>query len=288
MSAGRLNSAGVRNVRGFALNVSNFYTTSSSVSYAGSVNAALGYAAKFVVDTSRNGNGSNGVWRNPAGRKLGLSPQTGGGGAEMLLWVKTPGVSDGQCGVAPTAPAGQFSPDLAVRLINGHLMGWRFAVSTLGMPGVPLAQAVRPAVELGAPGVRLSWRERRSTPVDRGGAVRGRDAGVRLFVEMQDSHPDGRGCAWDCRSVRATRCGGGAVGRREPVAGWGIAYPDTGGVGGVSGLFPGEGCRCGGSRADAARGRGSAAGGVRERAAVVVRVGFVGVGEGVVSGDSVG
>jgi endoglucanase len=37
----------------------------------------------------------------------------------MLLWVKTPGVSDGECDVAPSTPAGQFSPDLAVRLING-------------------------------------------------------------------------------------------------------------------------------------------------------------------------
>ncbi|GAA3439157.1 glycoside hydrolase family 6 protein [Kutzneria kofuensis] len=116
--AGRLKSAGVSSIRGFALNVSNFYTTSSSISYADSVNAALGYAAKFVIDTSRNGNGSDGEWCNPAGRKLGTPPQTGGG-ADMLLWIKTPGVSDGQCGVAPTVPAGQFSPDLAVRLING-------------------------------------------------------------------------------------------------------------------------------------------------------------------------
>ena len=116
--AGWLNSAGVHSIRGFALNVSNFYTTASSISYANSVNAALGYAAKFVIDTSRNANGSNGQWCNPAGRKLGTRPQTGGG-ADMLLWIKTPGVSDGQCGVAPTIPAGQFSPDLAVRLING-------------------------------------------------------------------------------------------------------------------------------------------------------------------------
>ena len=113
-----LNSAGIHNIRGFALNVSNFYSTSSSVSYANSVNAALGYSAKFVIDTSRNGNGSNGEWCNPAGRKLGAAPQNGGG-AEMLLWVKTPGVSDGKCGVAPTIAAGQFSPDLATRLING-------------------------------------------------------------------------------------------------------------------------------------------------------------------------
>ncbi|MFC3452725.1 glycoside hydrolase family 6 protein [Amycolatopsis speibonae] len=116
--ASRLSAAGVGNVRGFSVNVSNFYTTSSSVGYANSVNSSLGGGAKFVVDTSRNGNGSNGEWCNPAGRKLGVTAQTGGG-AELLLWVKTPGVSDGKCGIAPTVPAGTFSPDLAVRLIDG-------------------------------------------------------------------------------------------------------------------------------------------------------------------------
>jgi cellulase/cellobiase CelA1 len=116
--ASRLDSAGVRNVRGFSVNVSNYYTTSASTSYANSVNGSLGYAAKYVVDTSRNGNGSNGEWCNPAGRQLGVPAQVGGG-AEMLLWVKTPGNSDGQCGIAPSTPAGQFSPDLATRLING-------------------------------------------------------------------------------------------------------------------------------------------------------------------------
>jgi endoglucanase len=116
--ASRLNSAGVRNVRGFSVNVSNYYTTSQSVSYANSVVSSLGYAAKFVVDTSRNANGSNGQWCNPAGRRLGTTAQVGGG-AEMLLWVKTPGNSDGQCGIAPGVPAGQFSPDIAIRLIDG-------------------------------------------------------------------------------------------------------------------------------------------------------------------------
>jgi endoglucanase len=117
--ASRLNSAGVRNVRGFALNVSNYYTTNQSVSYANSVNSSLGFTAHFVVDTSRNANGSNGQWCNPAGRKLGVTSQVGGSGAEMLLWIKTPGNSDGQCGIAPSTPAGQFNPDLAIRLIDG-------------------------------------------------------------------------------------------------------------------------------------------------------------------------
>ena len=116
--ASRLNSAGVHNIRGFSINVSNYYTTSQSVSYANSVNSSLGGGARFVIDTSRNANGSSGQWCNPAGRKLGVPAQVGGG-AEMLLWVKTPGVSDGQCGIAPTVPAGTFSPDLAIRLIDG-------------------------------------------------------------------------------------------------------------------------------------------------------------------------
>jgi endoglucanase len=113
-----LRNAGVAGARGFAVNVSNYYTTSSSIAYAQKVNAALGTTKPFVIDTSRNGNGSNGEWCNPAGRKLGTHPQTGGG-AEMLLWIKTVGTSDGLCGIAPTVPAGTFSPDLAMHLING-------------------------------------------------------------------------------------------------------------------------------------------------------------------------
>ncbi|MEV0404054.1 glycoside hydrolase family 6 protein [Actinoallomurus sp. NPDC050550] len=121
--AQRLRSAGVGSVRGFAVNVSNYYTTAQSASYAKAVNAALkskyGYTRHFVVDTSRNGKGSkNGEWCNPAGRKLGTPSRTGGG-AEMLLWVKVPGDSDGPCGVGKGIPAGQFSPDLAMHLING-------------------------------------------------------------------------------------------------------------------------------------------------------------------------
>src|SRR5439155_26221047 len=114
----RLNSAGVANVRGFSVNVSNFYTTASSETYGNSINSALGGGSHFVVDTSRNGNGSNGEWCNPAGRKLGVTARVGAG-EDLLPWVKTPGNSDEQCGIAPTVPAGQFSPDLAVRLIDG-------------------------------------------------------------------------------------------------------------------------------------------------------------------------
>ncbi|MCF6526070.1 glycoside hydrolase family 6 protein [Streptomyces sp. JJ36] len=121
--AGRLHASGLGLARGFSLNVSNYFTTSENVSYAGSVNQALsrrhGYTKPFVVDTSRNGNGSNGEWCNPGGRRIG-TPTRQGGGAEMLLWIKTPGESDGDCGVGSGSTAGQFLPEVAYKMIYGY------------------------------------------------------------------------------------------------------------------------------------------------------------------------
>jgi endoglucanase len=119
--AQRLNDAGLANIHGFSVNVANYYWNSQSTTYANALNSSLasrGYTKPFVFDSSRNGNGPNGQWCNPAGRKLGVPPQVGGG-PEMLLWIKTPGSSDGLCGIAPTTPAGTFSPDIAMHLING-------------------------------------------------------------------------------------------------------------------------------------------------------------------------
>ncbi|GHH28798.1 glycoside hydrolase family 6 protein [Lentzea cavernae] len=118
--ASRLDSAGVRNVRGFAVNVSNYHTTAASTAYGNAVSGALpGYIKPFVIDTSRNGNGHNGEWCNPGGRRLGTPARTGGG-AEMLLWVKVPGDSDGRCGKAPGVDAGKFDPQLAFDLVHGY------------------------------------------------------------------------------------------------------------------------------------------------------------------------
>ena len=122
--ARRLNSADVGAIQGFSVNVSNYYRTDESERYGANVSGQLqsqfGYGKAFVVDTSRNGNGSNGEWCNPAGRKLGETSREGSGGAQMLLWLKVPGDSDGQCGIAPGTPAGVFSPEIAERLIDGR------------------------------------------------------------------------------------------------------------------------------------------------------------------------
>ncbi|MGW4161515.1 glycoside hydrolase family 6 protein [Streptomyces sp. NPDC004788] len=121
--ARHLAAAGVSGAHGFSLNVSNYLTTAENTAYGNAVNAALksakGFTKPYVIDTSRNGNGSNGAWCNPAGRRIG-TPTQWGGGAEMLLWVKAPGESDGDCGVGAGSTAGQFLPEVAYKMIYGY------------------------------------------------------------------------------------------------------------------------------------------------------------------------
>jgi endoglucanase len=121
--AGYLNSGGLAHARGFSLNVSSFYTTAQNVTYANAINAdlkaAYGYTKPYVIDTSRNGNGSNGNWCNPSGMKLGVTDQVGGG-SDALLWIKAPGESDGNCGTGGGTTAGQFVPQIAYDLVYGY------------------------------------------------------------------------------------------------------------------------------------------------------------------------
>ncbi|KNE79395.1 MULTISPECIES: glycoside hydrolase family 6 protein [Streptomyces] len=121
--ARRLHEAGLPQAHGFSLNVSNYFTTGENTAYGNAVNRELsaryGYTKPFVVDTSRNGNGSNGEWCNPSGRRIGTPTQLGGG-AEMLLWIKAPGESDGDCGVGGGSSAGQFLPEVAYKMIHGY------------------------------------------------------------------------------------------------------------------------------------------------------------------------
>jgi endoglucanase len=125
--AGYLNAAGVKGARGFALNVSNFYTLDQSRAYGDAINATLsseyGYTKSMVVDTSRNGNGAKaGDWCNPPGRKIGIQSQAVTENV-LAVWVKIPGNSDGSSSSTRDChgglAAGMFSPDLAVRLIEG-------------------------------------------------------------------------------------------------------------------------------------------------------------------------
>ena len=115
--AARLRTADVATADGFALNVSNFYTTQENVVY-GTALASLIKGKHFVIDTSRNGNGWNGEWCNPVGRKIGAAPLSDPGSplVDALLWIKPPGESDGQCHDGP--PAGSWWLDYAMGLVS--------------------------------------------------------------------------------------------------------------------------------------------------------------------------
>lgn len=115
--AARLQQAGIAQADGFSLNVSNFDATSSEEAYGQAISALLG-GKHFVIDTSRNGEGSDGQWCNPPGRALGAAPttSTGDGLVDAFLWIKNPGESDGTCNGGPAA--GGWWPAYALSLIQ--------------------------------------------------------------------------------------------------------------------------------------------------------------------------
>ncbi|MFG2010235.1 glycoside hydrolase family 6 protein [Micromonospora sp. NPDC048868] len=120
-----LDRAGVGEADGFALNVANFFGTAQNVRYGHRISDALGGGTRFVVDTSRNGNGPHAgatvdgapSWCNPPGRALGQEPTADPGlpRVDALLWVKYPGESDGAC--RPGEPdSGVWWPEYALGL----------------------------------------------------------------------------------------------------------------------------------------------------------------------------
>ncbi|PZE84983.1 glycoside hydrolase family 6 protein [Curtobacterium sp. MCBD17_032] len=173
--AARLERAGVRKARGFFTNVANYYPTSQERAYAQKVSAATG-GSHYVIDTSRNGQGWRGTWCNGPGAGLGTTPRVVADGTALdaLLWVKTPGASDGTCGGGPRAgtwwssyaqalvanarlgaPVPDTAPRGAVELVAGtgggiRLRGWAFDEDD---PTQPLA--VRVVLD-GAPAVTIS------------------------------------------------------------------------------------------------------------------------------------
>ncbi|MGB4758635.1 MAG: glycoside hydrolase family 6 protein [Candidatus Saccharimonadales bacterium] len=115
-AADLLIGANIATCEGFSINVSNFQTTANMHTYGNQVVASLASKGhpgkKYVIDTTRNGNGPltsafgpvadpwlnvNKHWCNPPGRGLGLSPRipVGQPNCAALLWIKTAGASDG-------------------------------------------------------------------------------------------------------------------------------------------------------------------------------------------------
>ncbi|MDQ0987179.1 glycoside hydrolase family 6 protein [Streptomyces sp. V2I9] len=136
-----LGRSGIYLADGVALNVANYHSTDISNDYgrrlAARVKERLGVDTTWVVDTSRNGNGAYRIpgdetsgevgFCNPPLRKLGSPARIGEGGAAFYLWIKNPGDSDGRyeddrrcSSTGPQVQAGHFSPEFALRLIDGR------------------------------------------------------------------------------------------------------------------------------------------------------------------------
>jgi endoglucanase len=122
--AKRLKEAGIDEADGFALNVSNYKSTSTEIAYGKEISKLLG-GKHFVIDTSRNGNGppkcneegdDEKCWCNPPGRALGSPPtaSTADPLIDAYLWLKKPGESDGECNGGPKA--GVFWQERALEL----------------------------------------------------------------------------------------------------------------------------------------------------------------------------
>jgi endoglucanase len=114
----RLIKSGLSGSVGFSLNVSNFVSTDDNIKYGQALSQKTN-GAHFVIDTSRNGLGSNGEWCNPSGRALGQSPSlsTGKSLVDAYLWIKPVGESDGSCNGGPSAGSwwAEYALDMAKR-----------------------------------------------------------------------------------------------------------------------------------------------------------------------------
>lgn len=119
-----LKQAGIRYVRGFSTNVSNFRRTSDEKAYAETLLRGLRKldvrGKHYVIDTSRNGAAGGPLddqVLNPPWARIGQSPRLLFQGAfDGRLWVKHPGESDGQVNGGP--PSGQWCDLLADRLLG--------------------------------------------------------------------------------------------------------------------------------------------------------------------------
>jgi cellulase/cellobiase CelA1 len=133
LMASRLNSAGVQQARGFFTNVANYYPTAQEQAYAEKVSAATG-GSHYVIDTSRNGQGWRGTWCNGPGSGLGTTPRVVSDGTRLdaLLWVKTPGASDGTCNGGPAA--GKWWSAFAQALVANARLGTAPTAATTPKP----------------------------------------------------------------------------------------------------------------------------------------------------------
>lgn len=117
-----LKKAGIKDLAGFSVNVSNYRTTDECIVWGNELSLLFNGKKRYVIDTSRNGKGPYmDEWCNPPGRAIGPTPTTATGNhlCDAFLWVKVPGESDGKCNGGPRA--GKFWPEQATELVNNSV-----------------------------------------------------------------------------------------------------------------------------------------------------------------------
>jgi endoglucanase len=95
-----LQAGGIAQADGFFLNATMYQHTTLEVAHGRQISALLG-GKHFIVDTSRNGLGTDGEgYCNAPGRALGVSPttQTGDELVDAYVWIKRVWESDDTCG----------------------------------------------------------------------------------------------------------------------------------------------------------------------------------------------
>jgi endoglucanase len=113
-----LNRVSNPKVRGFSINSSNYRSTEECIRWGRKIRKYRPND-RFVIDTSRNGNGPSDVeWCNPSGRAIGHPPSTDTAYkyCDAYLWIKIPGESDGKCNGGPKA--GRFWGEQAEELVR--------------------------------------------------------------------------------------------------------------------------------------------------------------------------
>jgi len=100
---------------GISLNVANFISDEETEAYGEAIQQAYGQDLYVMIDSSRNGAPDavpEGEWCNPEGQRLGtIDPNFTSDAPVEHAFIKTPGQSDGECGIG-SKPAGEFDGEL--------------------------------------------------------------------------------------------------------------------------------------------------------------------------------
>jgi len=120
--AARLRAADIAQAYGFALNVSNYDATGREIGYATELNRDLGMAKRFIVDTSRNGEGSAGGVVDPAAGSVSQAlPGASGGALTSHLFTDPAALAASWVRAHPGDPRAR---EIARRIANQPTAKW--------------------------------------------------------------------------------------------------------------------------------------------------------------------